>query len=56
MPQGYDLLDQYWIEEGLTLVYIALNRKTNQSEYLLYEPPLSDFEYELLERLHEDSS
>jgi flagellar protein FlaI len=54
LPQGYDLLDQYWIEEGLTLVYIALNRKTNQSEYLLYEPPLSDFEYELLERLHED--
>ncbi|MFZ0006591.1 MAG: type II/IV secretion system ATPase subunit [Methanoregula sp.] len=54
LPQGYDLLDQYWIEEGLTLVFIALNRKTNQTEYLLFEPPLSDFEYELLERLHED--
>ena len=54
LPEGYDLLDQYWIEEGLTLVFIALNRKTNQTEYLLFEPPLSDFEYELLERLHED--
>lgn len=54
IPAGYDLLDQYWIEEGLTLVYIALNRKTNQTEYLLFEPPLSEFEYELLERLHED--
>jgi flagellar protein FlaI len=54
LPAGYELLDQYWIEEGRTLVYIALNRKTNQTEYLLFEPPLSGFEYELLERLHED--
>jgi len=54
LPAGYELLDQYWIEEGRTLVYIALNRKTNQTEYLLFEPPLSEFEYELLERLHED--
>jgi len=54
LPAGYDLLDRYWIDEGLTLVYIALNRKTSQTEYLLFEPPLSEFEYELLERLHED--
>ena len=54
LPEGYSLLDQYWIEEGRTLVYIALNKKTNQTEYLLFEPPLSDFEHELLERLHED--
>jgi flagellar protein FlaI len=54
LPAGYELLDQYWIEKGLTLVCIALNRKTNQTEYLLFEPPLSEFEYELLERLHED--
>ncbi len=54
LPAGYDLVDQYWIEEGKTLIYIALNRKTNQTEYLLFEPPLSEFEYELLERLHED--
>jgi flagellar protein FlaI len=54
LPEGYELLDQYWIEEGRTLVYIALNKKTNQTEYLLFEPPLSEFEYELLERIHED--
>jgi len=54
LPEGYELVDQYWIEEGRTLVYIVLNKKTNQSEYLLFEPPLSEFEYELLERLHED--
>src|SRR5208282_3794373 len=29
-------------------------KKTNQTEYLLFEPVLSEFEYELLERLHED--
>ena len=36
------------------MVYITLNKKTNQTEYLLFEPSLSEFEYELLERLHED--
>jgi flagellar protein FlaI len=54
LPPGYDLLEQYWIDEGRSLVYIALNRKTNQAEYLLFEPPLSAFEYELLERLNAD--
>jgi archaeal flagellar protein FlaI len=50
----YEQIDQYWIENGLSLVIIALNKKTNQREYLLFEPSLSDFEYELLERLYED--
>jgi flagellar protein FlaI len=54
LPEGYELLDKYWIEEGRTQVYIAMNKKSNQIEYLLFEPPLSNFEYELLERLHED--
>jgi flagellar protein FlaI len=54
LPEGYNLIDEYWIEEGRTLVNIALNKKSNQIEYLLFEPPLSDFEYELLERLHAD--
>ncbi|MFA5330990.1 MAG: type II/IV secretion system ATPase subunit [Methanoregula sp.] len=54
LPTGYELLDQYWIEKGKSLVYIALNTKTHQTEYLLFEPALSEFEYELLERLHED--
>ena len=47
-------IDEYWIEKGQSLVLIALNKKTNQNEYLLFEPSLSEFEYELLERLHED--
>ena len=54
VPEGYELLDQYWLAFGETLVYITLNKKTNQTEYLLFEPSLSEFEYELLERLHED--
>jgi len=54
VPEWYELLEQYWVDTGRSLVYIALNRKTNQKEYLLYEPALSDFEYELLERVHED--
>jgi flagellar protein FlaI len=51
---SYEQIDQYWIENGRSLVIIALNKKTNQPEYLLFEPSLSDFEYELLERLYED--
>lgn len=54
IPAQYDPLDQYWVEKGRSLVIIAHNQRTNQKEYLLFEPTLSDFEYELLERLHED--
>jgi len=54
LSDNYELVDQYWIEKGRSLVIIALNRRTNQKEYLLFEPSLSDFEYELLERLYED--
>ena len=50
----YERIDEYWIDKGRSLVIIALNKKSNQKEYLLFEPSLSDFEYELLERLHED--
>jgi archaeal flagellar protein FlaI len=54
IPDGYEEVDQYWVERGRSLVIIAHNRHSNQKEYLLFEPSLSDFEYELLERLHED--
>jgi len=54
VPESYEILEQYWVETGRSLIIIALNRKTNLKEYLLFEPVLSDFEYELLERIHED--
>jgi flagellar protein FlaI len=54
VPEGYEQIDQYWVEKGCSLVIISLNLKTNMREYLLFEPSLSVFEYELLERLHED--
>lgn len=54
IPENYEYLDEYWVDKGRSLVVIALNKKTNLKEYLLFEPALSDFEYELLERLHED--
>ena len=54
LTDTYQPVDQYWIEKGRSLVIIALNKRTNQQEYLLFEPSLSDFEYELLERLYED--
>lgn len=54
VPSGYELIREYWADPGRALVYIALNEKSRMKEYLLYEPALSPFEYELLERLHED--
>lgn len=54
LDDSYELIDQYWIENGCSLIIIGLNKKANQREYLLFEPSLSDFEYELLERLYED--
>jgi flagellar protein FlaI len=54
VPEWYELLEQYWVDTGRSLIFITLNRRTNQTEYLLFEPALSDFEIELLERIHED--
>lgn len=54
IPEGYKEIDRYWIDPGRVIVVIALNLKANQTEYLLFEPGMSPFEYEILERLHED--
>ncbi len=55
LSSAYEELERYWVTEGgLALVVIARNRETNQVEYLLFEPVLSDLEYELLERLFAD--
>ena len=54
LTDNYEHIDEYWVDKGRSLVVIALNKKNNLNEYLLFEPSLSEFEYELLERLHED--
>jgi flagellar protein FlaI len=54
IPPGFSEVYRYWVEKGRSIVIIALNTRTNQNEYLLFEPALSEFEYELLERIHED--
>lgn len=54
VPDGYREVTRYWVEEGRSVVIIGQNQSTNQPEYLLFEPFLSEFEYELLERLFED--
>jgi archaeal flagellar protein FlaI len=54
LPKTHEEIDRYWVEKGCSLVVIALNKTTDQKEYLLFEPALSEFEYELLERVHED--
>jgi flagellar protein FlaI len=54
IPPGYAEVDRYWVETGRSIIIIATNMQTNQYEYLLFEPTLSEFEYELLERIHED--
>ena len=54
IPPGYEYIREYWADPGRALIYIALNVKSRLNEYLLLEPSLTPFEYELLERLHED--
>ena len=54
LPPVYEELERYWVTEGLALIVIARDTETNLAEYFLLEPVLSDFEYELLERLFED--
>lgn len=54
VPAHYEVLEDYWIEEGLSKAFIVNNPKTKQNEYLLFEPVLSRFDYELLERIYGD--
>jgi len=54
LPEGYTLIDEYWIHEGRSKVLIGKNPETRLDEYHLYEPKLSRFERELAERLYED--
>ncbi len=54
VPAHYEVLEDYWIEEGLSKAFIVNNPKTKQNEYLLFEPVLSRFDYELLERIYSD--
>ncbi|ACL17951.1 type II/IV secretion system ATPase subunit [Methanosphaerula palustris] len=54
LPNEYELIESYWVDEGCSQVNIVHNRKTQQDEYVLYEPELSPFEYELIERIFED--
>jgi len=54
LPEGYQETERYWVDEGRALVVIALNIRKRQNEYLLFEPGLSEFEYEILERLYAD--
>lgn len=54
VPEGFTEVDRYWVLEGTAIVVVARNEKSKQNEYLLFEPPLSPFEYELLERIYAD--
>jgi flagellar protein FlaI len=54
IPGGYREVEHYWVDVGESLVVIAENTTSNQNEYLLFEPVLSDFQYELIERVHAD--
>jgi flagellar protein FlaI len=54
VPAGYTLVEQYWVVPGCSEVMIIKNEVTRQHEYHLNEPVLSEFEYEIVERLHAD--
>jgi len=54
LAENEEEVDSYWVEKGLSLVLITHNRVTRLNEYHLFEPVLTRFEYELLERLYED--
>ena len=54
LPNHYQARREYWVRDGATKVVIAYNKKTMLDEYLVFEPTLSEFEHELLERLYVD--
>ena len=54
LPKHYLIRREYWAREGCSKIFIAYNKKTMFNEYLVYEPSLSEFEHDLLERLYID--
>jgi len=54
VPEGFVEIERYWIEEPYSMVQILLNERTKVKKYCLVEPPMSPFEYRLLERLFND--
>ncbi len=54
VPEGFTAVFEYWISDGLSKVLIVNSNENHINEYILFEPALSSFEYELLERLFAD--
>ena len=54
LPKHYKIRREYWAREGCSKIFIAYNKKTMFNEYLVYEPSISEFEHDLLERLYID--
>ena len=50
---GFEKVDDYWIEEPLSLVTILRDQRTGSYKYHLVEPKLSDFEEKVLARIRE---
>ncbi len=51
LDPGHVVIESYWAVRGLSLVVIV-NTQENENLYLVYEPSLTPFEKEILERLY----
>jgi len=51
---GYEEIDRYWLNAPFSFVSINRDPETDEHQYHVVEPSLSEFESELLDRLFED--
>ena len=54
IPEGYELVEEYWIVPNFTLIQIRRNVDTLEKVYWIIEPQIAKNELELLSILFDD--
>jgi flagellar protein FlaI len=46
-PEGWEVVEEYWLYEHYNKIYIIYNEDENDYRYVVVEPALEDYEYEV---------
>ncbi len=52
-PEGWNVVQEYWLHEPYNKIYIIYNDTENEHKYIVVEPELTDYEWEVVETLKE---
>ncbi|MFP3946664.1 MAG: hypothetical protein ACLFVI_07145, partial [Archaeoglobaceae archaeon] len=53
-PEGWEVVNEYWLHEPYNKIYIIYNDEENEHKYIVVEPELTNYEWEVVETLKEN--